>query len=407
MEPRSRLRDAALVTFTTLGWALPLSLPIYGVASSASWGLSLPVALALLGVVVWLIVGGYKRVRAEGPRRYALAYEALVLVAMPAWGLAVNHTLSSSCVHNTRCDDDMGMFRAFAEPWVGAPLALHLIAAAAYAVSRRREARLPAVVEALTLSLMAVGALLHVALGVQLGASFLAIGLVVFPIALPVLSPWLSVMLFSSELMARLRRRGDEERVARPSLAGDIYRHVDLPSTEAPPPVVSRAWLARTAALTPALMGLYGVVAALITGRRGGAVAAFTDTCGHVFSRVPITVIERDCHYLCTVAAQGHSWLVRPERMGVRHGAPVVVNRQLAVANAFEDLLHTRWPRFGRLCRRVYDRLGLPVSRYLRRRWMADAVYLAMKPFEWIFYATLLALDPEDPEARIDRMYRG
>jgi hypothetical protein len=92
--------------------------------------------------------------------------------------------------------------------------------------------------------------------------------------------------------------------------------------------------------------------------------------------------------------------------MGVRNGAPIVVNRQLAVANAFEDMLHTRWPRFGRACRQAYDRVGLPVSRYLRRRWMADAVYVAMKPFEWCFYAALLALDPGDPEARIGRMYR-
>ncbi len=93
--------------------------------------------------------------------------------------------------------------------------------------------------------------------------------------------------------------------------------------------------------------------------------------------------------------------------MGVRNGQPIVVNRQLAVANAFEDLLHTRWPRFGRLARRTYDRLGLPVSRYIRASWMSDAVYLAMKPAEWIFYAVLLLLDPGDPEARIDRMYRG
>lgn len=407
MEPRSRLRDAALVTFTTVGWALPVSLPLYGLASSLSIALAVPFAVALLSLVVWAIARGYRHVRAHGPRRFAIAYEALVLVAMPLWGLAVNHTLSSSCVHNTRCDDDMGMFRAFAEPWVAAPFALHVIAVAAYAISRRREERLPAAVEALTLSLMAVGAVLHLALGAQLGAGFLAFGMLVFPVALPVLSPWLSVLLFSRELLARLRRRGDEERVAEPQYAGHIYRQVELPPGEAPPPVVSRAWLVRTVALTPALMGLYGVVSALVSGRRGGAVAAFTDTCGHVFSRVPITVIERDCHYLCTVAAQGHPWLVRPERMGVRHGAPIVVNRQLAVANAFEDLLHTRWPRFGRLCRRVYDRLGLPVSRYLRRRWMADAVYLAMKPFEWIFYATLLALDPDDPEARIGRMYRG
>jgi hypothetical protein len=97
---------------------------------------------------------------------------------------------------------------------------------------------------------------------------------------------------------------------------------------------------------------------------------------------------------------------VRPERFGQRGGLVIVVNRQLATANAFEDLLHERWPRFGRLARRVYDRLGLPVSRYLRWRWLADFVYLAMKPAEWLFYVALLLLDRGSPEARIDRMYR-
>ena len=90
----------------------------------------------------------------------------------------------------------------------------------------------------------------------------------------------------------------------------------------------------------------------------------------------------------------------------MRRGRPIVVNRQLAVANAFEDLLHHRWPRFGRFARAVYDRLGLPVSRWVRWRWMADAIYLAMKPAEWCFYAFLVLADRDDPERRIDRMYR-
>jgi hypothetical protein len=117
-------------------------------------------------------------------------------------------------------------------------------------------------------------------------------------------------------------------------------------------------------------------------------------------------VYVSDCHYLCTVAARGTPSLVRPERWGQRHGRPILVNRQLAVANAFEDLLHTRWPRVGHLARQVYDLVGLPVSRYITRPWMANAVFVAMKPFEWAFYATLLVLDRDDPESRIDRMYR-
>jgi hypothetical protein len=37
---------------------------------------------------------------------------------------------------------------------------------------------------------------------------------------------------------------------------------------------------------------------------------------------------------------------------------------------------------------------------------LADLLYLAMKPAEWLFYLVLLVFDSECPEARIDRMYR-
>jgi hypothetical protein len=131
---------------------------------------------------------------------------------------------------------------------------------------------------------------------------------------------------------------------------------------------------------------------------------AFGQTCGWTLSQM--TPPEADCHYLCTVAAQGSPTLVRPLRMGRRRGRPIVVNRQLAVANAFEDLLHERWPRFGRCARRTYDRLARDLSRQLCHRWVANAVYLAMLPAQVGFELFLLAFDPLDPESRIDRMYR-
>ncbi|HVY46257.1 MAG TPA: DUF6688 family protein, partial [Minicystis sp.] len=152
--------------------------------------------------------------------------------------------------------------------------------------------------------------------------------------------------------------------------------------------------------------GAYAVANALWLGRADGALRVLTNTCGHVLSRVDVVIVPESCHYLCTVAARGHAWLVKPERVGVRRGVPILVNRQLATANAFEDLLHERWPRFGRAARRAYDRVGLPVSRYLRRPWLADLTYLAMKPAEWCFAIALLLLDPGEPEARLDRMYR-
>jgi hypothetical protein len=84
---------------------------------------------------------------------------------------------------------------------------------------------------------------------------------------------------------------------------------------------------------------------------------------------------------------------------------PIVVNRQLAIANAFEDLLIARVPRFARGCRALYDRFGMPVSRWLRHPLACDLVYVAMKPAEWAFYLALLLFDGTNPEPRIARMY--
>jgi len=70
-------------------------------------------------------------------------------------------------------------------------------------------------------------------------------------------------------------------------------------------------------------------------------------------------------HYLCTVAACGDPEVVRPLRIGIRHGRTIIINRQLQVANAFEQLLEESAPSLHRVIRRWYDRHGLPVSRFI------------------------------------------
>jgi hypothetical protein len=90
--------------------------------------------------------------------------------------------------------------------------------------------------------------------------------------------------------------------------------------------------------------------------------------------------------------------------MGKRHGHRVIVNRQLAVANAFEELLSQHLPRLHRLVRYVYDRWGYPISRHIRTPWAADAVWLLMKPAEWFFLVCLYLFDLK-PENRIAVQY--
>lgn len=116
------------------------------------------------------------------------------------------------------------------------------------------------------------------------------------------------------------------------------------------PPVMDSSVLEKALLLSPVLLGLYATIHALWLRNAAGTLQVFTRTCGHTLSTIPVEVIPDDCHYLCTVAANGHEWLVRPLRVGRRHGVP--------------------------------------------------------KPLEWLFYLALLMQDRHDPEARIDRMYR-
>lgn len=114
--------------------------------------------------------------------------------------------------------------------------------------------------------------------------------------------------------------------------------------------------------------------------------------------------LQFDEHYLCTVAAGGHEGIVKPKRMGIRHGHRVVVNRQLCVANAFEQLISEKTPRFHKVVRGVYDKYGYPIARLVRSKYVADIIYFLMKPLEWIFLIVLYCMDA-DPESRIAMQY--
>ena len=137
------------------------------------------------------------------------------------------------------------------------------------------------------------------------------------------------------------------------------------------------------------------------------AIRAFTETSNWRLSeQVSPQNIYYDEHYLCTVAAGGHRKIVHPIRRGVRHGHEVIVNRQLCVANAFEQVLEEKTPRFHRALRRFYDTYGFPIARLIRSPFTADVIYLLMKPLEWLFLLVLYCADVH-PESRIAIQYTG
>jgi len=136
-------------------------------------------------------------------------------------------------------------------------------------------------------------------------------------------------------------------------------------------------------------------------------IQVFLDTSSYNYSKIPAPppeMIEGDGHYLCTVSAMGHKRLVKPVRSGIRHGERIVVNRQLLIANAFENILEEYTPNLHKRIRRFYDAYGYPISKHIQTKGSADLVYLLMKPLEWLFLFVLYTVDTH-PENRIYVQY--
>lgn len=162
-------------------------------------------------------------------------------------------------------------------------------------------------------------------------------------------------------------------------------------------------WLAVLVALPT--LALVVLVLMLFGQQPDSMIKAWTNTADWAFSqKIPPQNLIIDEHYLCTVAAGGHEKVVKPQRMGVRHGHPVVVNRQLCIANAFEQVLEEKTPRFHRFLRRNYDRYGYPFAKHIKKKWAMDLIYYLMKPLEWIFLLVLYLVDRK-PENRIAMQY--
>lgn len=153
------------------------------------------------------------------------------------------------------------------------------------------------------------------------------------------------------------------------------------------------------------LLGILIMILTLFGQKPDSIIKAWTQTSQWSLSqKVSPQNLTFDEHYLCTVAAGGHPGVVRPTRLGIRHGHQVIVNRQLCVANAFEQILMERMPRLHRLVRRGYDRYGFPLARHIKSRQAADVVYILMKPLEWFFLAVIYLCDVH-PEDRIAMQY--
>lgn len=135
-------------------------------------------------------------------------------------------------------------------------------------------------------------------------------------------------------------------------------------------------------------------------------VKVFTDTATWTFSqKMHPPPLDHRGHYLCTVAARGNPKLVKPLRVGVRHGRPAIVNRQLMIANAFEEWIQDIAPALHKSIRQFYDRYGYNLSQKINSVKASNFTYIVMKPLEWAFLL-LLYLFCTNPEDRIQKQYR-
>lgn len=155
------------------------------------------------------------------------------------------------------------------------------------------------------------------------------------------------------------------------------------------------------------VIGIMVVVLVLFGQAPDAAIKAFTETSDFLLStKVSPQNLYQDEHYLCTVAAGGDRKLVKPIRHGLRHGHEVIVNRQLQVANAFEEELMIHTPKLHRKVRDFYDTYGFPVAKVIKKNWIADLVYFIMKPLEYLFVIVIYAVEVH-PEDRIAMQYTG
>ena len=81
-----------------------------------------------------------------------------------------------------------------------------------------------------------------------------------------------------------------------------------------------------------------------------------------------------------------------------------MVNRQLCIVNAFEQVIAEKIPSFHKLIRKIYDSTGYLISKHIKSKLLADIIYFIMKPLEWLFLLVLYTIDLK-PQNRIALQY--
>jgi hypothetical protein len=266
-----------------VGYGTPALCALALLVIRISAALALAVNLVLVAALVLLVVVAIAR---ADQLRYFLGAklrplaDILVLGVLVAWGLVYN---SMSRFGLSPQGQATHVYLALAEPEVTGLVGLHLLTVVAYAGSRRFPGALPRLAEPLVHALLIAGILLHAAVAVQLR------GLVfggLLPPFLPLAAPLLTVLLYTDELVSRLRRRGAESTRAPPPRQYDSAFRRGSPEPALPPSLrIHRPLLALSLLVSLALLGAWAVAQRAAFG--GSPLQVFTRTSGHTFSAIP------------------------------------------------------------------------------------------------------------------------
>jgi hypothetical protein len=100
-----------------------------------------------------------------------------------------------------------------------------------------------------------------------------------------------------------------------------------------------------------------------------------------------------DC-YIATAAAKGHPKMVKSELIQMQGGI-ARVSPQLRYFKCAELALMTLFPSVHQICRWMYDRVGSRLARFVRCAFVADIVYVSLKPAEWSARFVLKMMIPD------------
>jgi hypothetical protein len=343
------------------------------------------IPIALTGILTGLIVLGipialFRRKKNTTYSVLNLLGQFFFLIVLPLMGFAES---------NDACGEHPFELKTYATA-----LTLYILPLICYFVSAYFKTKLPPVVLALLPLGIVIG--LVYSLILQIHFSQLIFAIVVPVLGLPIIAPAVYFIFLLSEFLAL--HKYQQEQVKARNYSSAVLSNMAvlflLPVWQKLPIVLLLC--APILALMQFILTLFGQVP-------DSMISMFTESCGFLLSH------HQDCscggdHYLCSVAANGHKKLVRPVRLGMRRNEKILVNRQLMIANAFENWMEEHAPGFHRFVRRTYDSMNIPVNKWSKDKRKANVIYILMKPLEWLFLVWLYCFDRK-PETRIALQY--